>query len=346
MLASMRNGRLAEIATHVGVSESTVSRVLNGKPGVSDATRARVLTAVDVLGYSRPSHLRAQRTRMVAIVIPDLRNPVFPAFADMISGILPLRGFVPITCATESAGISEAQYVEILLDRHVAGMIFISCLHAVTNAEHAHYRMLRERGIPMAVVNGVVDDLDVPCVSTDDATAVNLAVRHLVSLGHRRMGLAISADDHVPSARKVAAFQEEVERLLNGRGGEALVDRTIFSLEGGSAAATRLIQQGATAIICGSDVMALGATRAADRLGLQVPQHISVVGYDDSMSLSTGGPAITTVRQPIDAISRAAVELISSQASGVAVPADEIVFEPDLVVRSSTGAATSSPNWS
>src|ERR1700761_8023392 len=102
--------RLAEVAKKVGVSEATVSRVLNGKPGVSDATRQAVLTALDVLGYERPTQLRGQRARLVGMVLPELENPIFPALAEVMGGALVQRGFTPVLCTRTAGGLSEADY--------------------------------------------------------------------------------------------------------------------------------------------------------------------------------------------------------------------------------------------
>src|SRR6187549_3494242 len=96
--------RLAEVAQKVGVSEATVSRVLNGKAGVSDATREAVLTALDVLGYERPTQLRGERARLVGLVLPELQNPIFPAFADAIGGALAQHGFTPVLCTRTVGG--------------------------------------------------------------------------------------------------------------------------------------------------------------------------------------------------------------------------------------------------
>ena len=111
----------------------------------------------------------------------------------------------------------------------------------------------------------------------------------------------------------------------------------MFSLEGGHAAASRLIRRGVTGIICASDLMALGAIRAARRAGLSVPGDISVIGYDDSALMNCTDPPLTTLRQPIDAMGRAVVDLLAAQIDKALVPADELLFEPELVVRASTG---------
>jgi len=126
--------RLAEVAKKVGVSEATVSRVLNGKPGISDATRAAVLTALDVLGYERPTKLRGERARLVGLVLPELQNPIFPAFAEVVAGALSKRGFTPVLCTRTAEGVSEADYVDMLLDQQVSGVVFAGGLYAQADA--------------------------------------------------------------------------------------------------------------------------------------------------------------------------------------------------------------------
>jgi LacI family transcriptional regulator, repressor for deo operon, udp, cdd, tsx, nupC, and nupG len=325
--------RLAEVARYVGVSEATVSRVLNGKPGISEATRASVLTALDVLGYERPTKLRGERARLVGLVLPELQNPIFPAFADIVAGDLAKRGFTPVLCTRTSDAVSEANYVDMLLDQHVSGVIFAGGNCAEASADHEHYVRLRERGLPVVLINAAVDGLGFPCVATDDGHAVEQAYNHLASLGHEKVGLVLGPADHVPSNRKLAAFERVAGDIPDP------AERTMFSMAGGQAAATRLIRRGMTGLICASDVLALGAIRAGRRLGLSVPEDLSVVGYDDSTFMACTDPPLTTIRQPIDAMGQATVALLVSQVAGNPVPADEMFFEPELVVRGSTGAA-------
>jgi LacI family transcriptional regulator, repressor for deo operon, udp, cdd, tsx, nupC, and nupG len=325
--------RLAEVAKYVGVSEATVSRVLNGRPGISDGTRAAVLTALDVLGYERPSKLRGERARLVGLVLPELQNPIFPAFAEVVGGALARRGFTPVLCTRTADGVSEPDYVEMLLDQQVSGVIFAGGNYAQGDAEHGHYRRLAERGLPVVLVNAAVDGIGFPRVSTDDVVAVQQSLAHLFSLGHEKVGMVLGPPDHVPSNRKLTAYAD----VVSGRGATVEVERTLFSMEGGHAAATRLISRGVTALICASDVLALGAIRGARRLGLSVPGNISVIGYDDSTVMACTDPPLTTVRQPIEAMGQAVVTLLIGQVGGAAAAADELFFEPELVVRGSTG---------
>jgi DNA-binding LacI/PurR family transcriptional regulator len=324
-------GKLADVAKQAGVSEATVSRVLNGKPGISDTTRAAVLTALDVIGYERPTHLRVRRGRMVGLVVPELQNPIFPALAEVVAGALAQRGFNAVLC-TRTGSMSEAEYVDMLLERQMSGMVFAGGQYAEADAPHDHYARLLKLRLPVVLVNAAAEHLDFPRVSTDDVVAMEQAYAHLAYLGHQRIGLILGPPDHVPSRRKLDAF----ERLSANDG---VVERTRFSLEGGHAAATRLLTREVTGIICASDPLALGAIRAARRFGLAVPTDVSVVGYDDSALMSCTDPPLTTVRQPIEAIGRAAVEMLADQIDGSAVPTDELFFEPEIVARGSTAAA-------
>src|ERR1700729_4257684 len=144
--------RLAEVAKKVGVSEATVSRVLNGKPGVSQTTRDAVLTALDVLGYERPTQMRGERARLVGLVVPELQNPIFPALAEVVGGGLAQRGFNAVLC-TRTGSMSEAEYVEMLLERQVSGMIFAGGQYAEADAPHDHYQRLLQLRLPVVLVN-------------------------------------------------------------------------------------------------------------------------------------------------------------------------------------------------
>ncbi|MDH2424943.1 LacI family DNA-binding transcriptional regulator [Sphaerisporangium sp. TRM90804] len=334
--------RLAEVAKKVGVSEATVSRVLNGKPGVADATRAAVLTALDVLGYERPTQLRGERARLVGLVLPELGNPIFPALAEVVGGALAQQGFTPVLCTRTAGGLSESDYVEMLLEQQVSGVVFAGGHYAEADAPHEHYHRLLELRLPVVLVNAATDSLEFPRVSTDDAVAVEQAFGHLTSLGHERIGLVLGPEDHIPSRRKLAAFVASAKKAGLGVEPE-FVERTLFSPEGGQAVVSRLLRKGVTGVICASDPLALGAIRAVRRVGMSVPEDVSVVGFDDSAFMNCTNPPLTTVRQPIEAMGRTAVTLLVSQIEGATVTAEELLFEPELVVRGSTAPAKVRP---
>lgn len=328
--------RLADIARHAGVSEATVSRVLNDKPGVGPDTRKAVLTALDVLGYERPARLRQRSAGLVGMVVPELENPIFPMFAQAAEGVLAQHGYTPVLCTQTPGGIVEDEYVEMLLERNVSGIIFVSGLHADTTANHDRYRALLARRLPIVLVNGYVEGLPASFISPDDRAAARLAVNHLAALGHTRIGFASGPYRYVPVQRKLAGFRAAMAAHgLDHH--DDLVELSLFGVEGGHAAASRLLDRGVTAIVCGSDLMALGAVRAARQRGLSVPGDLSVVGYDDSQLIAFTDPPLTTVRQPVQAMALAAVRALCDEIAGHAPARTEYVFEPELVVRGSTG---------
>jgi DNA-binding LacI/PurR family transcriptional regulator len=323
--------RLADIAAQASVSEATVSRVLNNKPGVSTATRKRVLAALDVLGYERPVRLRQRSAGLIGLVLPELTNPIFPAFAQVIEQVLAGYGYTPVLCTQVPGGATEDELVEQLEETGVSGIVFLSGLHADTTADPARYDRLAARGVPLVLVNGYNERIDAPFVAPDDQMAMRIAVRHLADLGHERIGLAVGPLRYVPSRRKTEGF-------LDAAGPDAgrLVRHTIFSVEGGHAAAAELLDASCTGIVCGSDMMALGVVRAARERGLDVPRDVSVVGFDDSPLIAFTDPPLTTVRQPVRAMATAAVGALLEEIGGTPVQRTEFVFQPELVVRGST----------
>jgi DNA-binding LacI/PurR family transcriptional regulator len=332
--------RLSDIAAQADVSEATVSRVLNDRPGVSQETRQAVLTALDVLGYERPARLRQRRAGLVGLVVPELDNPIFPAFAQTIESVLAQQGYTPVLCTQTAGGVTEDEYVEMLLDRHVSGIVFVSGLHADTAADPARYQKLVARRLPIVLINGYVAGVEAPFVSCDDRAAGELAVSHLAALGHRRIGLISGPERFIPVQRKISGFRATMARLLGVEETTlaSWVELSLFGVEGGAAAAGRLLDRGVTAIVCGSDLMALGAIREARSRGLGVPGDLSVVGYDDSPLIAFTDPPLTTIHQPVGPMAISAVRALVDEINGHAAPHSEYMFRPELVMRGSTAA--------
>ncbi|MFD5652458.1 LacI family DNA-binding transcriptional regulator [Streptomyces sp. NPDC127039] len=333
--------RLSDIAAQAGVSEATVSRVLNSKPGVATGTRESVMAALDVLGYERPPRLRTRSAGLVGLITPELDNPIFPALAQVIGQALTRQGYTPVLATQTPGGSTEDELTEMLVERSVSGIIYVSGLHADTTAGTQRYDQLRGQGIPFVLVNGFSAHIEAPFVSTDDRAATRLAVQHLVSLGHTRIGLAVGPRRFVPVQRKIAGFLAGMCGYLGltEEQGEELVQHSLFTMEGGQAAGAALLARGCTAVVCASDMMALGAIRAARQAGCRVPQDVSVVGFDDSPLIAFTDPPLTTIRQPVHAMGQAAVRAVLEEIGGTPAPHTEFMFMPELVVRGSTTAA-------
>ena len=259
--------RLAEVARKVGVSEATVSRVLNDKPGVSEATRQAVLTALDVLGYERPTKLRGERARLVGLVLPELQNPIFPAFAEVVGGALAQQGFTPVLCTQTAGGVTEADYIELLLQHQVSGVVFAGGLYAQADAPHDHYARLAERNCR-------------PSSSTPPSTgwasrasrATTRSPRSrrwatCISLGHTRIGLLLGPSDHVPSNRKLRRARRSPRDAARAAGATRSCARCTRWRPPRPPRA--LLAPGVTGIVCASDPMALGADPRRAPAGLE-----------------------------------------------------------------------------
>ena len=246
------------------------------------------------------------------------------------------RGYTPLLCTQTAGGITEDAYVQLLLDQRVSGIIFLSGLHADSSLPTTRYARLKEMRVPFVTLNGAHEQIDAPDVSTDHTDAVAQAVRHLISLGHTRIGLALGRARFTPSRHKEQGYRRVMTSLLPDS--PLNVANTLYTVEGGQAAAGELLDDGCTGLICGSDVMALGAIRQCEGRGLQVPADVSVVGFDDSALMAFSSPPLTTIRQPVRAMSEAAVSLLLSIIDEAPVSQASLKFHAELIVRDSTAS--------
>jgi len=330
--------RLKHVADHAGVSQATVSRVLNDRPGVAETTRRAVLQAMAQLGYEHGRLRPARRTGLVGLIVPELDNPVFPRFAQALESRLAREGLTTVLCTSTPAGMGETDYLDVLRDHAVTGVVLISGEHADTTVDHQRYRDLQAAGLPLVLVNGRDEDLgDIAAVTVDHAEVTRLAVAHLASLGHRRIGLALGPARYVTAARLRLGYLDGMARA--GLPIEpALITDTIYGIEGGHAAGATLLPLAVTAVICASDRMALGVIRAARERGLEVPDDVSVMGFDDAGPNNHMDPPLTSVQQPFESMASAIVQLLTAQIADTGAATPELTFRPELVVRSSTGS--------
>lgn len=326
--------RLADLASQAGVSTATVSRVLNGKNSVAPETRQAVLAALDLLGYERPEKLREHSGGLIGLIVPELINPIFPLFAQHIENAMTMQGYTPLFGTQVAGGATEDTFVDIMLERRVSGLMFVSGLHADSTANIERYHRITALGVPYITMNGGHPELSVPDFSTDDESAVRQAVRHLVGHGHRRIGLATGPLRFWPAQAKTEAFRRVMEQVVQSEPPRSA--HTLYTVEGGHAAAAQLVAQGCTAIVCASDIMALGAIRYARSAGMSVPADLSVIGFDDSPLIGFTNPPLTTLKQPVKAMCEAAVSTLLSMIKGSPTSIGAMRFESELIVREST----------
>lgn len=328
--------RLIDIARTAGVSEATVSRVLNGRAGVNESTRSTVLEAARQLGRDVGPDV-TQSGPLVGVLVPDLENQVFAAWVERIEAELFQRGASALVSLRARTVEREREAFQRFLHAGVTGVIVVSGFHAQESDPVDQYREITASGTPLVLINGVRDDVDASFLTSDDEHAMRSVLTHLHDLGHEKVGLAVGDEHTWPVREKLRVFEEAA---VEHTGHEHPVAFTDFSYAGGYEASRDLVARGATAIVCGSDVMAAGALEGVRSLGLSVPGDVSVVGYDDVFWASLTNPPLTTVRQAVPQMARAAVRAALSGGEQSRRPArTEVVVRPQLVVRGSTAAA-------
>ena len=330
---------MADIATHAGVSTATVSRVFNGVGQVSDETRRKVLTAIDELGYDRPTPERTHDTPTIGVIVPELTNPIFATFAHHLQEEVARAGGIAMIRSQTPGATSEFDHLSSLLEHRVSGLIFVSGRHADLLADLGPYHEVVARSIPLVTINGARAEIPAPDFSTGDALGIRAAVTHLHELGHSRIALLTGRTHVVPALRKAEAFTQVMEELVGDR--SPIIEETFYTYEAAAAHTNDLIERDVTAIVTGSDLQALGAIHTITSLGLAVPEDISVIGFDDSFLMSHLSPGLTTVHQPVPAIVAAAVRnLFEALTTPDYTPEHaDYVFSPDLVVRATTARA-------
>lgn len=331
---------LARVAEQAGCSQATVSRVLNDRPNVAPARRAAVLAAVRALGYEPPPRLQPVSHGVVGVLVPELTNPVFARVAASSEQALARHGWMQMVCSPHGVGLHEDETVDRLLRRGVTGLIIVAGMNSLAEVDLDRYARLVNDHVPLVLMLGSHPEIRVPTISNDDDVTVDLAVRHLARLGHTRIGFTTGPVRYQVVRRRLAAFETAIARHLPGTTAtSAPAATTTYSIEGGAQVAEALLDEGVTGIVCGSDMMALGAIRAVRRRGLRVPEDVSVVGADDSDLVAFTDPPLTTVRQPIEAMTDAAVDALATAVSDPPAPSGDLVFTSELVVRASSGPA-------
>ena len=328
---------LREVARRAGVSVATASRVANGGDAVRPDTRDRVERAMRELLYVPPG--RRDVTGLIGVLVPELANPIFPALAQAIETRAAPSGLASILCNTTGAAFREVDYVHMLLDRRVQGMIFISCEMTNLRGDHSHYAHLVAEGARIVFVNGAMHTLDVPSVGVDERAAGEIATQHLIELGHERIGFVAGPEHYLPTQLKAAGRLNALAAA--GIDADGLISYADFGIEGGGRALGELLDRGdaPTGVICSSDVMAIGALHEAARRGLCVPEDLSIVGFDGIDAAKWSVPELTTVEQPIAQIADTAVETLQKLIEDPGKQLPNSYFRPALKTRASSAPA-------
>jgi LacI family transcriptional regulator len=323
-----------DVARLAGVSQATVSRVLNDSDRVAPDTRARVQAVLEATGYqpnAAATWMRTRRTGTIGVVVGRITNPFYPALLEALSAALEPHGLRMILW--NASGPGEQAAVEAIDQGRVDGLIFTTA-----TGESASLRRGIERGAPIVLVNRVVARL--PCDQVDsenEPTATRIA-RYFAANGHERVGLVTGPAVASTAAARELGFSRAAGELGLALAGEHVVDGDL-SYTGGEAALHRLLATSAappTAVFAVNDHSALGVLDAAAAAGLRVPEDLWVVGYDDIDMASWRCFQLTTARQPIPEMVAASVTLLLARIATPSTPPVHRCFPGEIIVRRST----------
>lgn len=335
------NGRQAsratirDIADMAGVSIATVSRVLNRRPDVAEETRELVMQYVREHGYvANPSArgLAQQRTGLVAITVPVVQAEYFNNIVAGAAEALYERDARLVLCPTLHEHDREVSLLERVMHGTTDGALLI--LPSESNEELLR---VRENGFPFVVIDNTYPLHDtIPIVGAAHWSGARLATEHLLSLGHRRIAAVTGQHAWVASSDRLAGFQTAL--IQSGLSATPLVYEGDFLVESGYAAAREFLRlpEPPTAVFAFNDNMAIGILQAARELGVDVPGDLSIIGFDDVDLAKALTPALTTVRQPLQEMGRAASSLLFRLLDGQRVDVTRVELSTRLIVRSST----------
>src|SRR6195952_846435 len=330
---------IREIASAAGVSIATVSRVLNERPGVADETRGAVLKVVRDRGFSANRSARALsggRTGLVGGMLPIVEAAYFSSILSGAAEALYEQDMRMVLCPTLHHHEREVTLLDRLMHGTTDGAVLM--LPEESNDE---LKVLRRKGYAFVIVDPrVALDEGIPAVSASNASGARDATEHLLSLGHRRIGVIQGPKTFLATSERLNGFHGAMA-AAGVMPDPRLVLESTFDIEGGVKAASRLLDaaEQPTAIFAFNDNTAIGALRVARQRGIRVPEDLSIMGFDDSEHSAIVTPALTTVRQPLAEMGRMAVSLLVRILDGQRLEALHIELKTRLIVRDSTGAA-------
>ena len=326
-----------DVAKRAGVSIATVSRVLNDSPHVRPAVKHKVLRAVKALNFQpnrTAQRLRARQSKVLGLVISDIQNHFFTSVVRGIEDVAYHNGYSLVLCNSDEDPAKEKLYIDVMRAESVAGVIIASASEA-----KPHIDDLLDAQIPVVALDRRIKDRRVDSVLTTNAQGAYAAVTHLIGLGHRCIGFI-----SLPLTRTTGRERfEGYQRALRENGlpvARARVRISNAKQPGGHAAALDLLtsQPCLTALFAANNLTTLGALDAIRERGLEIPDDISIIGFDDMPWATLLRPPLTAIAQPTYELGQQAAELLLARLKDPGRPVSHVQLNTTLVVRGSTSA--------
>lgn len=332
---------ITEVAEMLGVSPSTVSRAMNHSPGVSDAVRKKVLDFVNEIGY-RPNtiaqSLSRGRSNMVALILGDIRNPFYADLAFGIQKYLEGRGFIVTTFNSEYDYQKEVQFIQYARQYHFAGIILVT-----VNSEESN-TYLTNLDLPVLLVNRIMPNFKGPLVVIDNFQAGYIATRHLINLGHKRIGF-FSGQHKTSTAshQRFLGYRQALENYQMNYHRDYCVFDLDWRMETGYRAAESFFSghtppQRPSAVLLANDLLALGFMDYCGKHDIVIPDEVSIISFDNISYSDLSQIQLTTVSQHADKMSRTAAELMYELLTSPPKEPKRVILEPTLIERKTTAA--------
>ncbi len=336
----MKRVTIRDVAEKAGYSITTVSMVLNNKPvSIPEKTRIKVWKTAEELKY-RPNQLAVsmitKHSHVIGLIIPDNSNAFFAELSKEVELAAQREGYGVIYGNSNNDSKRDICYIRMFADRQVDGIIFARSSSQTQEDELRLLRVVKELSLPLVMIDRQIDNSDACAVLLDHFKGGYLAAKHLIRLGHTRIGAYTGPRSLQSSNERLTGYRFALEEsgLPYDR---SLVFEGNYTASGGEEALRYFLNQRASAVFCFNDLMALGLYREIAIAGLSVPDDISIIGFDNSFLSEIIHPALTTVEQPIAQMGRRAVSFLLRQIEGREIPPEQRrdIFEPKLVIRES-----------
>ncbi|MDM0042550.1 substrate-binding domain-containing protein [Variovorax sp. J22G21] len=327
---------IKDVALRAGVSVTTVSHVVNDTRHVSAQGRERVELAIRELGYVPSAvarSLKSNTTSTLGMLIPNSSNPYFAEIVRVVEDRCFGAGYTLILCNTDDEPRRQSVYLKVLAERRIDGLIVVS-----TGNDDSLVTQLHGLKVPTVLVDREIADPSCDLVETAHMQGGLLAVRHLLSLGHRRIACIGGPAGVTPSEQRIEGWRMALAESGATPNADALLWRGGFTSQGGYEAMHAILrtEEAPSAVFVCNDLMAIGALRAAHETGVHVPDELSIVGFDDIELSAYTSPPLTTVAQPKERIGALAVDMLLERVSKRRHEPHKVVLQPELRVRAST----------
>jgi LacI family transcriptional regulator len=343
-MLTVTSGRLImatirDVARKAGVSAITVSRVINKSGYVSEKTRTRVEAAIVELKYvpnRLAQSLRQKQTDTLALLVADITNPFWTTVARGVEDVASAEGLNVILCNTDESEAKQDNYLNLVIQKQVDGIVL-----APVNEHSETIHWIQEQNVPVVVVDRKVTWNFTDVVRCDSIGGAYQLVKHLLSLGHRQIGLLNGPNDVSTAVDRAAGYQKaliEAGVILDNR----LINYGGYTVQSGYEMAQQMLTSDLhpTAFFAANNFIAIGALRALQHAGVRVPEDISVVGFDDLPSEIVVEPFLTVSSQPAYEMGRRATGLLLDRIAGKGPEKpQDIVLPTEMIIRASSGLA-------